>query len=302
LIFKRLEDAIEAHQNGEEFVIFNGRCEKLLLALKDQSVELVFTSPPYFMGKAYDRSYKIEDFYSDHRAISPSIARIIKQNGNVCWQVGNHVSAGSILPLDFAVYEVFKEHPSLILRNRIIWHFGHGTHAKKRFSGRHETMLWYGKGKSSYFSLDDVRVPQKYPGKRHYKGPKKGDFSGNPLGKNPSDVWEIPNVNANHVEKTSHPCQFPIALAQRVIRALSPIGSLVVDPFMGSGSAGIAAILEGRNFLGSDTSMQYCRIAQTRYEKLKAGKLSIRPLNRAIWQPNMKDSVAKTPTHFSNFQ
>src|ERR1041384_3300304 len=91
--------------------------------------------------------------------------------------------------------------------------------------------LRYSKGRRYRFDLNAVRVPQKYPGKKHYKGPKKGKLSGNPKGKNPSDVWEIPNVKSRHVEKTKHPCQFPVALVQRLVRALTLPGSLVVDPF-----------------------------------------------------------------------
>jgi len=89
------------------------------------------------------------------------------------------------------------------LRNRIIWHFGHGLHAKNRFSGRYETILWFTKTNEYIFNLDPVRVPQKYPGKKHFKGPNKGKLSCNPKGKNPSDIWEIPNVKSNHVEKLS---------------------------------------------------------------------------------------------------
>lgn len=87
-------------------------------------------------------------------------------------------------------YQIFKKQ-RLKLRNRIVWHFGHGLHASKRFSGRYETILWFSKTDNYIFNLDSVRVPAKYPGKRHFKGPKKGQPSGNPLGKNPSDIWEI---------------------------------------------------------------------------------------------------------------
>jgi len=71
------------------------------------------------------------------------------------------------------------------LRNRIIWHFGHGLHAKNRFSGRYETILWFTKTNEYIFNLDPVRVPQKYPGKKHFKGPNKGKLSCNPKGKIP---------------------------------------------------------------------------------------------------------------------
>src|SRR5690606_5077305 len=115
------------------------------------------------------------------------------------------------------------------------------------FSGRHETVVWFTKGDNYYFDLDAVRVPQKYPGKRYYKGPRKGELSGNPNGKNPGDVWDIPNVKAKHIEKTAHPCQFPVALAARLIRALCPKDGTVLDPYIGSGTTAVAALTEGRN-------------------------------------------------------
>ncbi|WP_333605763.1 DNA-methyltransferase [Novosphingobium sp.] len=294
-----VDEAIAASAAGSEFVIYNGPCEELMREIPSKSVDLFVTSPPYFMGKEYDRSYELDDFYEDIRNISGDTVRIVKEGGNFCWQVGNHVGKASILPLDFAIYEVFREQTEIALRNRIIWHFGHGTHAKKRFSGRHETIMWYGKGSDSYFDLDAVRVPQKYPGKRHYKGPNKGEFSGHPQGKNPSDVWEIPNVKANHCEKTAHPCQFPVALAQRLVRALARADGLVFDPFSGSGSSGIAAALEGRRYLGSDTSAEYCHIALDRFEALRSGKLAIRPLDRDIYQPSERAAVAQRPDHFA---
>ena len=78
------------------------------------------------------------------------------------------------------------------MRNRIVWHFGHGLHASRRFSGRYEVIMWFTKSDDYTFNLDAVRVPQKYPQKKHFKGPRRGELSGNPLGKNPGDVWEIP--------------------------------------------------------------------------------------------------------------
>lgn len=293
--------AVAAHAEGNEFVIFNGDCARLLAALPPASIDLVLTSPPYFMGKNYDRSYSLDDFTADHRALAPDLVGAVKDEGNLCWQVGYHVHNGALLPLDFAVHEVFRDYP-LSLRNRIVWHFGHGTHARQRFSGRHETLLWYGKSPKSYFDLDATRIPQKYPGKRHYKGPKKGELSGNPAGKNPSDVWEIPNVNANHVEKTDHPCQFPIALAQRCVRAFAPPSGAVFDPFAGSGSAGLAAVIEGRAFLGADLSREFCEIAERRYLALKAGTLPFRPIEKPIMEPSLSGAVARRPDHFTSFQ
>src|SRR3972149_2561084 len=218
---------------------------EFLSNLKPSSVDLIVSSPPYFMGKEYDTSLKISDFIDAHEKLAPLLVKALRKGGSLCWQVGHHVEKGEVVPLDAIVYPIFKKQADLHLRNRIVWAFGHGMHARRRFSGRHETILWFTKGTKYRFNHNAVRVPQKQRGKRHYKGPNKGQLSGNPKGKNPSDVWEIPNVKARHIEKTAHPCQFPVALVQRLIRAFVRPKGMVVDPFMGSGTAALAAALEG---------------------------------------------------------
>jgi adenine-specific DNA-methyltransferase len=250
------------------------------------------------MGKEYERSLKIEDFVAAHEALAPLLVRALRRGGSLCWQVGHHVQQGIVTPLDAIVYPIFAKQKGLYLRNRIVWAFGHGVHASKRFSGRHETILWFTKGRKYCFNLDAVRVPQKYPGKRHYKGLKKGEFSGNPKGKNPSDVWEIPNVKSRHIEKTKHPCQFPVALVQRLVRSLTRSGAKVVDPFMGSGTVALAAALEGRSFIGCDIQRSYVTIARKRVKDARDGKPKYRPLERPIYVPSSTDSVAIRPKHF----
>lgn len=290
--------AIEYFYSNKEVKIFNGDSLKLIQTIPDETVDLVVTSPPYFMGKEYDRSKKVEDFIESHQVLFPEIIRVTKNGGSICWQVGYHSEKDNLIPLDYLIYEILKKFENLFLRNRIVWSFGHGLHAKYRFSGRHETVLWFSKGKNYHFDLDAVRIPQKYPGKRHYKGEKKGEFSSNPLGKNPSDVWEIPNVNSNHIEKTDHPCQFPVALAQRLIKALTPEGGIVFDPYMGSGSSCIAALLEKRKFIGADTDLNYCTIAKERILDFLDGKLIYRPLEQPIFEPNQNMAVAQKPINF----
>jgi adenine-specific DNA-methyltransferase len=250
------------------------------------------------MGKEYDTSLSTKDFVADHQRLAPLLVRALKDGGSLCWQVGHHVRNGAVVPLDALVYPIFAAQKNLFLRNRIVWTFGHGVHASRRFSGRHETILWFTKGEDYEFNLDAVRVPQKYPGKRHYKGPHKGEWSGNPRGKNPSDVWEIPNVKSRHIEKTSHPCQFPVALIQRLVRALVKPNGLIVDPFMGSGTSAIAAALEGRRFAGCDANEFYVAIAHKRVEAVRRGEQKFRPLERPIHEPSGTEAVAKRPPHF----
>ena len=292
-----------AKLNGRTATVNHGDCRVFLRTLDEGSADLLLTSPPYFIGKEYDRSTHLVDFEDTIVEVLPLIDRVLKPGGSLCWQVGNHVKQHCVAPLDYTVARAMEKNRHFSLRNRIIWTFSHGIHARRRFSGRHETILWYTKGDDYFFDLDSVRVPQKYPGKRHYKGPKKGRFSGNPQGKNPSDywalgaVWDIPNVKANHVEKTDHPCQFPIALARRLILALSPDGGLVLDPYLGSGSSAIAALLDGRNFVGCDISPKYVKLAKARLTALTNGTIRYRE-DLPVRTPVETESVAIRPPHF----
>lgn len=281
-----------------DIVLHHGDCLKLFQDIPSGSIDLTITSPPYCIGKEYEQCRDVDDFIASQKEVLPKIIELTRPGGSICWQVGYHVKDNSITPLDFLIHEIMSSHPGIALRNRIIWTFGHGAHLAKRLSGRHETILWYTKGDHYRFDLDAVRVEQKYPGKRHYKGPNKGEYSGNPLGKNPGDVWDIPNVKAAHVEKTLHPCQFPIALAQRLIRALTPVGGVVLDPYVGSGTTAAACVLEKRKFIGAEIDLDYVEIAKNRIKSAISGDLQFRDISQPIYQPKSTESVVKKPSHF----
>lgn len=266
------------------------RCEdnlKFMRSLLDESVSLIVTSPPYNIGKEYEKRTSHVTYIEDQAACIAEAVRLLSPNGSICWQVGNNVDSGEIFPLDILLYPLFKNH-GLQLRNRIVWTFGHGLHCQKRFSGRHETILWFTKSEDYTFNLDPVRVPSKYPNKKHFKGPNKGELSSNPLGKNPSDVWDIPNVKSNHVEKTEHPCQFPVGLVERLVLALTNEMESVLDPYLGVGSSAIAALKHGRNALGCDLDKKYIEIAWERVHQLRADTLRTRPMNKPVYDPNSK--------------
>jgi adenine-specific DNA-methyltransferase len=186
------------------------------------------------------------------------------------------------------------------MRNRVIWHFEHGLHCSRRFSGRYETIIWFTKTNDYVFNLDPVRVPQKYPGKKYFKGPKSGQYSCNPLGKNPGDLWIIPNVKSNHVEKTAHPCQFPVELIERLLLSLTNEGDWVLDPFLGSGTSIIAAMRHNRRGAGSETEQKYIDLAYERISKESAGDLKTRPMNKPVYDPekagNSLSNVVDLPT------
>ena len=195
---------------------------------------------------------------------------------------------GEVVPLDTLFYPIFKSF-GLKLRNRIVWHFGHGMHCSRRLSGRYETINWWTKGEEYTWHLDPIRVPSKYPNKRHYKGPKKGELSGNPNGKNPGDVWEIPNVKHNHPEKTIHPCQFPVELVERLVLSMTDPGDTVLDPYMGVGSAVIAALMHDRIGLGCDNDREYVKIARDRINQWQEGDLRVRLMGKPVYDPSQSN-------------
>ncbi len=292
--------AINNIHNGGLCSIFEGDCIELLANIPDASVDMAFSSPPYCMGKAYESTKELSDFIAAHEMLFQHIVRILKPGGSLCWQVGMHVKDGVSTPLDALVYAESLKHAELKLRNRIIWTFGHGLHCSNRFSGRHETVMWFTKGDAYSFNLDAVRVAQKYPGKTSSRGVNKGRPSGNPLGKNPGDVWNIPNVKQNHVEKTAHPCQFPVALPQIFIRALVPESGLVLDPFSGSGTTAVASLVEGRRFIGSEINKEYNQIASCRISDALEGVAKVRPWNKEVAVPDAKSKVARVPEGYEH--
>lgn len=255
------------YDKESDVVLYDGDTLELLKQIPDGEAMLIITSPPYNIGKEYEKVCPIDQYLRQQEEVIKECVRVLNDRGSICWEVGNHINE-EVYPLDILLYPIFKKY-GLKLRNRIIWHFGHGLHASKRFSGRHETILWFTKSDDYHFNLDPVRIPQKYPQKKHYKGPKKGQLSGNPLGKNPSDVWDIPNVKSNHPEKTEHPCQFPIELVERFILSMTQEGDLVIDPFMGVGSTAIASVKNNRRSAGADTMKKYLDIAKERLSLLE---------------------------------
>ena len=282
-MFKSMEIK-ESFSLDDNIVVFPGECLHLLKTIPDEALQLIVTSPPYNIGKEYEERLKIGDYLEQQSSVIRECIRCLSPRGSICWQVGNYVDKGSIIPLDTALYPVFTEQ-GLKLRNRIIWHFEHGLHCSRRFSGRYETINWFTKTDNHIFNLDAVRIPQKYPGKKYFKGPKAGTYSCNPLGKNPGDLWVIPNVKSNHVEKTVHPCQFPVELIERLVLSLSDEGDWVLDPFLGTGTTIIAAIRHGRKGVGAEIVPKYINLARDRIKQEIAGTLRTRPRNKPIYNP-----------------
>ena len=274
----------EEFSPSEDIVLYPGNCLKLLQAIPDEALSLVITSPPYNIGKEYEKKLKLETYLEQQAAVIRESVRCLSPLGSICWQVGNYVDNGAIIPIDTVLYPIFTG-LGLRMRNRIIWHFEHGLHCSRRFSGRYETIIWFTKTDKYTFNLDPVRVPQKYPGKKYFKGPKAGKYSCNPLGKNPGDLWVIPNVKSNHVEKTEHPCQFPVELIERFVLSMTNENDWVLDPFLGTGTTIVAAIRHNRRGAGAETVEKYVHLARCRIQEECAGTLRTRPMNKPVYDP-----------------
>lgn len=281
---RRTHKIADRFVKSEQAIVFPGPCLELLESIPDGLVQLIVTSPPYNIGKEYENRLKLDEYLEQQSAVIGECVRALSPRGSICWQVGNYVDRGAIIPLDAALYPIFVN-LGLKMRNRIVWHFEHGLHCNRRFSGRYETIMWFTKSDDYTFDLDPVRVPQKYPGKKYFKGPNAGKYSCNPLGKNPGDVWCIPNVKSNHVEKTDHPCQFPVELVERLVLSMTRRGDWVLDPFLGSGTTVIAAIRHERRGMGAETASKYVQLARRRIRLEMEGALRTRPMNRPVYDP-----------------
>lgn len=273
-----------SHQLGNAHMSCADNLE-FMAGLADASMQLIVTSPPYNIGKQYEARSPLDAYLASQAQVIAECFRLLAPGGSICWQTGNFIENGEITPLDAALFPIFQAH-DLVLRNRIVWHFEHGLHCQKRLSGRYETISWWTRREDYKFHLDPIRVPSKYPNKRYFKGPKAGQLSGHPLGKNPGDVWIFPNVKHNHVEKTLHPCQFPVELPERLVLALTDEGDSVLDPYMGVGSTVIAAVRHQRDGYGCDLEESYVDIARQRVRALREGTLRTRPMGKPVYDPS----------------
>jgi adenine-specific DNA-methyltransferase len=255
-------------ENG--FTIYQGDSLELIKRLKkyDLKIDLSITSPPYNIGKEYESPMAVDDYLTWCRQWMTGVFDITKENGAFWLNVGylEVPEKGLCVPIPYLLWGKTE----FYLLQEIIWKYGAGVSTKRRLSPRNEKWLFYIKNFNDYtFNLDDIRDPNvKYPNQK-----KNGKFRCNPLGKNPSDVWEFPKVTTgtkrSSKERTGHPAQFPLGVVERIVKASSNPSEIVLDPFSGSASAGIAAYGLGRLFIGFEIREDYCQIAVDRFNAFK---------------------------------
>lgn len=258
----------EPYFNEPGFISYCMDSMEFLTLIKDRNIEfnLTLTSPPYNIGKEYEDIMPVNDFVQWCSRWMTHIYEVTSPTGAFWLNLGylEVEEKGLCIPLPYLLWD---KSPFYLLQE-VVWKYGAGVSTKKRLSPRNEKWLYYVKNNSDYvFNLDEIRDPNvKYPNQK-----KNGKYRCNPLGKNPSDVWEYPKVttgkNRSSKERTEHPAQFPLGIVERVIKVSSNYGDIVLDPFAGSFSSGIAAFALGRIFIGIEIRPDYCEIAKDRYLK-----------------------------------
>lgn len=238
--------------------------------LSSDLFDITITSPPYNIGKEYENQLPLDDYIEWTKEWIRNVYRLCRPYGSFWLNLGyiQVPYVGKAIPIPYLVWE---EVPFYLIQE-VVWNYGAGVSTKKMFSPRNEKFLWYVKSSERYtFNLDAVRDPNvKYPNQR-----KNGKLRVNPLGKNPTDVWQIPKVTTGEgvdgrrasSERTSHPAQFPVGVIDRIVKACSNPGDVVFDPFVGSGTTAEVAIANDRLVVGFEINKNYVNIAANRIEQ-----------------------------------
>jgi site-specific DNA-methyltransferase (adenine-specific) len=257
--------------------VLTGDCLRHLAELPAECVDLAFADPPFNIGYEYDR-------YEDRRAKEDYLAwtekwfaavrRVLKPHGSFYVAIGDEYAAELKVRLDAL---------GLTLRNWIIWHYTFGVNCTQKFNRSHAHIFYYVVDPAKFtFNADAIRVASA-------RQTTYADRRANPKGKLPddtwvlrpqegegifradSDTWYVSRVCGTFKERTGHPCQMPEAVLERIVRASSNPGDLVLDPFSGSGTTLAVAKKLGRRWLGVEFSPDYADKVRQRLDGIKPG-------------------------------
>ena len=266
---RRVQELVErigkpAVRSGDA-LIYRGDCIDLLPSFEAIGVPLTVTSPPYNIGKEYEKALPLDTYLAWCERWMGLIHEATTPSGSFWLNLGYLAvpGRGKAVPIPYLLWD----RTSFFLRQEVVWTYGAGVAARHGLSPRNEKFLWYSKSETEFlFNLDDIRDPDvKYPNQK-----KNGRIKVNPLGKNPGDVWSFPKVtsgaNRSSSERTPHPAQFPEAVIERVIRACSRPGDIVLDPFSGSATTALVARRLGRIGVGIEIEPRYLEISRSRLD------------------------------------
>jgi len=246
--------------------------------LPDEVIDLVYIDPPFATGLfrkspkgdegpgGYEDSWdSVEEFVDWIEPRLRELWRVLKKNGNLVI----HLDSRAIHHLRIWCDREFGVDR---FENEIIWHYTGGGRSRKRFSRKHDVLLWYSKGPKRTFNIDAIREPYE-PTSGYAKGgivSKKGrKYMPHPDGKPADDVWNIPIINPLSSERTGYPTQKPLKLIRRVVNALSNKGDVVCDVFAGSGTTAAACSMDDRRYLCCDSNPDAIGVMLDRLEEVR---------------------------------
>ncbi len=230
--------------------------------IKDESVDLIVTSPPYGLFKKYGKysdHFDIDSWTEMMKDFGKNSLRILKPHGSIFLNISPipEPKNKEIFPLGAYAYFALKS-SGYALRNQIIWHFNNMQNCTNRLSGRWETILWFVKDIKNYkFNLDEIRLP--------YITKKDKRLTG--TGRNPTDVWYFDRVNNMTKNKLNlnHPTVYPDQLIERILKMSTDKHDLVLDPFVGSGTTMKVAKNMERNSIGIEIDPKYEELVRRRF-------------------------------------
>lgn len=225
-------------------------CLEYIAGIPDESIDLVLTDPPYFIGfdggKGWDSQWKTEQDYLDWCAAwSKECARVLKPNRMMLvW--------GTLKTDTFLRYklDVLNQLPGMVGQNEIIWSYNWGGRSKANFARKHEYAWAYSKGKDFLFNADAVRVPRKMA-----RNVRTGELYAN--GTIPTAIWEQNNHTGSKDHVGWHPTTKNLVILERIIKGYTNPGDTVLDIFSGSGATAVACIRSGRSFMGCEQDDEY---------------------------------------------
>ena len=244
---------------------------QIMQSMESESIELVLTDPPFNSKQDYgafdDRWSSDSEYLQFMEARLVEMHRLLKPTGSIYLHCDWHVSHHLRLLLD-KIFGASK------FRNEIIWAYtGPGFYNAKQFSRKHDTIYFYSKSATWTFNGDAVRVPYKSGPRWNSKrfgtsGSSEKMLADHARGKLPEDWWsEFSPVGRLPKERLGYPTQKPVALYERIVKASSNPGDILLDPFAGSGTSLIAAELHGRRWIGIDSNPQVKELLQLRLER-----------------------------------
>ena len=250
---------------NKDFLLYNGDCTELMSKLPPNLINTTITSPPYNIGKEYEKIMTVDDYINWCSSWIEQIYNLTKKDGALLLNLGylEVKDKGRNVPIPYLLWD---KTPFYLIQE-IIWNYGAGVSCRKILSPRNEKILWYVKDENNYtFNLDPIRDPNvKYPNQK-----KNGKLRCNPLGKNPSDVWQIAKVTSgskrSSKERTKHPAQFPNELIDKFVQGFSNPNDIILDPFIGSGTTAEMSLKYGRKCIGFEIREDYCEITVDRIQ------------------------------------